>query len=265
MILKNYIEFINEDYKDPNTYDGHYYVKKDNTKIRDGKIAQFLPDTVTGNFECINLELKTLEGVSKYIGNNFNCNGNILTNLKGGPLEVENEYHCQLNVLTSLEGAPKHMPGSFDCSGNHLETFEGGPDWAEEFIGSQNEYLTSLRGSPKSIGGSFIIRDCTSLESLEGVPEVIMKDMIFKESIKLKSLYGLTHRIGRVLAPVHLKIEEDFLNNYEMAVLHKGNYWKELLNFVIKNSRDINSVNWPDGFITDDIRKSAVTTHKYNL
>jgi len=46
----------------------------------------------------------------------------------------------------------------------------------------------------------------------------------------------------------------------------KDNYWLDLLKYIINNNLDINKVKgWPEGFLNDDIIKSAKGIEKYKL
>jgi hypothetical protein len=72
---------------------------------------------VTGNFSCVDSELKSLKGCPRKVGENFSCYNNYITSLEGGPEEVGGDYDCVPNdSLVSLVGAPK-IVGSFDGPG----------------------------------------------------------------------------------------------------------------------------------------------------
>lgn len=67
--------------------------------------------TVGGNFVCEKLNLTTLEGCPRSIGECFYCGENKLTDLRGGPEEVGGDINMRSNLLTSLEGFPKIVKG----------------------------------------------------------------------------------------------------------------------------------------------------------
>jgi hypothetical protein len=104
---------------------------------------------VSGNFDCYDNKLTSLEGSPKKIGGRFDCSDNQLTSLKGGPEYVDNDFVCYCNELTSLEGSPKSV-GHFDCDENRL---------------------TSLVGAPLSVGGNFHCEK-NELMDLNHLPEV---------------------------------------------------------------------------------------------
>jgi hypothetical protein len=83
--------------------------------------------TVTGNFNCTNNELTSLEGAPKEVGGNFACSRNNLTSLVRSPVKVGNNFSCMENYLTSLEGAPQKVGGSFICCLNKFVSFKGMP------------------------------------------------------------------------------------------------------------------------------------------
>jgi len=64
--------------------------------------------------------------VNKVTGD-FNCNQNLLTSLEDCPKEVGGSFHCSGNQLTDLKGCPKDVGGDFDCSGNEIKSLENCP------------------------------------------------------------------------------------------------------------------------------------------
>lgn len=110
---------------------------------------------VSGDFDCSNNDLKSLNGCPEKVGQSFDCSDNLLENLEGGPTEVGLNYDCSVNKLKTLTGVPERIFGKFDCKHNKLE---------------------SLRGCPKEIFKSF---DCShnKLKSLEGCPELVSKHL----------------------------------------------------------------------------------------
>ena len=91
---------------------------------------------VTGNFNCSNNNLTSLEGSPHTVGGSLSCGNNELTSLKGGPHTVGGWFFCYDNDLNSLKGAPHTVGKSFDCCYNNL---------------------TSLEGIPRTIGVNFFI------------------------------------------------------------------------------------------------------------
>lgn len=73
---------------------------------------------VTGDFNCSDNNLISLDGCPYYVGGDFNGSGNKLTNLNGSPSEVIGYFSCDYNNLTTVEGMPKEIGGDFICQGN---------------------------------------------------------------------------------------------------------------------------------------------------
>ena len=112
---------------------------------------------ISGDFDCSNLGLISLEGAPQIVGGDFWCSWNNLTSLEGAPQTV-GSFSCSNNQLTSLKGAPKTVEGYFSCSNNQL---------------------TSLKGAPQKVDGDFYYYNNPNLHSLEGIGEVkgrIIKD-----------------------------------------------------------------------------------------
>jgi hypothetical protein len=127
---------------------------------------------VTGNFDCGNNQLITLEGAPKVVGDNFDCSRNQLTTLEGSPKLVGGSFVCHHNQLTTLEGAPKVVSDAFYCQSNQLITLEGAPKEVGGNFYCYSNKLTTLEGAPKEVGGYFDCRN-NQLNALEGAPKVV--------------------------------------------------------------------------------------------
>lgn len=95
--------------------------------IRNGKIPLKFRN-VSGDFNCSNNNLTSLEGSPQSVGEDFDCSQNILLSLKGGPESVKGDYLCGVNSLSSLEGSPKIIGCAFWCHHNYLKSFKGAPE-----------------------------------------------------------------------------------------------------------------------------------------
>jgi len=82
---------------------------------------------VSGNFDCSNNQLTSLEGAPQEVGKDFGCIFNQLTSLEGAPQKVGRDFYCTHNKLTSLEGAPQEVGEDFKCYDNKLTSLEGIP------------------------------------------------------------------------------------------------------------------------------------------
>jgi hypothetical protein len=90
--------------------EGHCELKKKTDKLP----AKF--GKVSGNFDCHNNQLSSLEGAPQSVGGAFYCNYNQLTSLVGAPQSVGGDFYCYDNQLTSLVGAPQSVGGIFYCN-----------------------------------------------------------------------------------------------------------------------------------------------------
>jgi hypothetical protein len=170
---------------------------------------------VTGNFNCYNNQLTSLEGAPQTVGGNFNCQDNQLISLEGAPQTVGGDFYCDDNQLTSLEGAPQTVGGNFSSRNNRLTSLEGAPQSIEGDFDCYNNQLTSLKDAPQKIGGEFNCsqNQLTSLEgapqsvgkwfgcsdnqltSLEGAPQTVMGDFYCMNNL-LTSLEGAPQKVG---------------------------------------------------------------------
>lgn len=116
--------------------DGTVDVMQDvNLAAEELKKIPFKFGKVTGDFNCSENKITSLEGAPREVTGRFYCYDNRLTSLKGGPSIVGGIYHCPHNRLTTLEGAPEKVGGDFWCNDNKL---------------------TSLKGAPKEVAGDFV-------------------------------------------------------------------------------------------------------------
>ena len=144
--------------------DGSYDVNDDvNLKnfehfISKGKLTVKF-NKVSGAFICINLNLTSLDGCPKEVGEMFNCADNNLTSLKGCPEKVGTFFICSNNNLTSLEGCPKEVKGWFNCQKNKLASLKGCPEKIGGNFNCSGNKLTSLEGAPTKVSGDF---DCSN-------------------------------------------------------------------------------------------------------
>ncbi len=101
---------------------------------------------VAGNFNCSNMELKSLKNSPTEVGGTFNCSGNQLESLQEGPKKVKS-YLCKNSELKSLTGGPTEVTSTFDCSNNRLDNLVGGPTKVgySYHLGG-NIKITSLKG-----------------------------------------------------------------------------------------------------------------------
>jgi hypothetical protein len=143
-----------------------------NCEIKNKIEIQKLPvqfGNVSGDFNCDNNQLTTLESAPTSVGRGFYCNDNQLTTLYGAPKSVGREFQCDRNQLTTLEGAPTSVGRGFYCNGNQLTTLEGAPTSVGRGFYCYRNRLTTLEGAPTSVGGNFNC-DNNQLTTLEGAP-----------------------------------------------------------------------------------------------
>ena len=81
---------------------------------------------VTGNFECQNNNLTSLDFAPDFVGGDFDCSNNNLISLENAPEFVGGDFDCSNNQLTSLAGCPKEVKGYLNCINNrNLKSLEG--------------------------------------------------------------------------------------------------------------------------------------------
>ena len=80
---------------------------------------------VSGNVYLANSNLKKLPLKFGHVTGDFDCGNNKLTTLEGAPHTVDDSFAVYNNQLTSLEFAPKSVGHNFWCKFNNIRSFEG--------------------------------------------------------------------------------------------------------------------------------------------
>ena len=89
------------------------------------KLPPDLPHSISGNFQCNDNDLISLEGCPSQVGDYFCCHENKLTSLEGCPSQVGSDFWCRENKLTSLHNVHKHISnigGNFACRNNPIQS-----------------------------------------------------------------------------------------------------------------------------------------------
>jgi hypothetical protein len=118
--------------------------------VKDGKLTIGF-NSVFGDFDCSNLDLRSLEGCPSEVDGDFDCYANFLTTLDGCPLKISGDVDCSHNLLKNLKGSPKLIRYNFYC---------------------QHNLLISLDGIPEKIDGSFLCHGNTKRFTDEDVKRV---------------------------------------------------------------------------------------------
>lgn len=104
---------------------------------------------ITGNFNCCDNQLTSLEGSPISVSGVFDCSHNQLTSLKGAPSIVDS-FYCDYNQLTSLKFLPKKLR-NLGCSHNLLTSLKDTTLILENLNASHN-LLTSFENFPILVG-----------------------------------------------------------------------------------------------------------------
>ena len=252
MILKRHKYFILEKKDDKWIYEGYFKVTSE--MVDNGTlIKEMIPDEVTGNFNCSNNQLTSLEGCPSTVGGDFNCDNNKLTNFQGCPSTVSGSFYCSYNKLTSLQGCPSAVGGNFNCFHNQLTSLEGCPSTVGGDFYCHYNQLTTLQHCPSTIDGNF---NCfhNQLTSLEGCPSTI----------------GGSFNCNNNL--LDLTIEKEFImsgscssqENYGRT--NAEAYWVDLLKYMINKKIDLDKITtWPKGFLNLELINSVKGIAKFNL
>jgi hypothetical protein len=103
--------------------DSYVYLDKEGLKYLPLKF-----NYVSGNFNCVDNKLVSLEGCPQTISGSFNCSDNDLESLKGGPQTVNEDYDCSNNTLNTLKGCSQTVGGYFNIYNNKLTDLEYFPE-----------------------------------------------------------------------------------------------------------------------------------------
>lgn len=146
-------------------------------------------------FGDVDISFMNLNSILKDIGNfgtvtgNFDCSENKLISLEGSPSYVGGSFLCQKNKLETLEYCPKNVGLNFYCFGNNLKNLQHSPKTVGLGFFAYSNYLTSINNSTNSIGKDFDIRNNHNLEDLSSLPKEILGKIILKGT-KAENIYG---------------------------------------------------------------------------
>lgn len=180
--------------------------------------------------------------------------------------EVFGDLDCSFMGLKTLENFPRAITGTFNIDGNQIESLKGAPLRAKTFFCTDNpiDSLEALNDGQHRCYNHLNISN-TRIQNLKGLENVDIKVLSIGNNNFLKSYEG----IGKV---------EDFRNQFGMSVqanflkvnnFEYTDYWKDLLNHCLKFKSDskrlIQLVEWPEGFLDENLNKSVNSCSKYNL
>jgi len=305
MILKNYIQFINEmidkvdisEFNDMELWDlekagvsvhndGTLFINSKTTELNinhtmheNGVLTYDLTEEGHNrlNINASHSKIKILEGIPR-VCNSINLDSTYIKNLIDGPEEADDHYSVSNCIyLTSFEGAPRYChnihatnTGITDLDGLHSID-------QENFSLSANDCikLTSLEGIPEATI-YLNISNCINLESLEHISGDHIEDINIKGCTKLNTLYYLKDSNGDVVGKggnegtAISDIELQFYRYYRDE--YSGNYYKNLFEFVKEqNIGELHKIYFPDSFIETlsekekTMMRSAKGIGKYKL
>jgi len=148
---------------------------------------------VSGDFNCSQNQLTSLEGCPRSVGGHFNCGDNQLTSLEFCPQSVGDDFYCSYNYLTTLEGCPQAVRGDFSCNNNQLTTLEGCPSVGDYFFCGNNQ-LKDLYGFPEFFDNSIYYNNNPVSEILD-----LFKTKRLGKVIDLLNEYGVIQQGGKVV------------------------------------------------------------------
>ena len=147
----------------------------------------------TGNFNCSENSLTSLENVPIIVGSTFNCSKNKLTSLLHSPKKVAQDFNCSFNKINSLKHITPVIVGNLNCSNNPLDSLEYCPYIGYSLL-CHNCSLTTLEGCPSVINGTL---GCTGnkLINLHGAPDNV-KLHLHCDKNPISSIQGCPKTIG---------------------------------------------------------------------
>lgn len=98
-----------------------------------GKKLEELPikfNTIHGEFNVMDIGLKTLKNCPDVVIGNFDCSyNNDLTSLEGGPKKVEGGYYVSNTGIEDFQGMPNSVQGIFVSECRRLQSLKGVPTY----------------------------------------------------------------------------------------------------------------------------------------
>lgn len=167
---------------------------KSNKRLNTGFLPPIKIKEVTGDFNCSNNNLLSLENSPEYVGGSFKCYSNNLKSLIYCPSFIGMNLDCMYNQLENLSGCPEKINGNFILDFNELSNLENGPKEVNGDYRVCTNKLESLIGSPSKIEGSFLCEN-NKLGSLARGPKFVGKNYSCSQNY-LTNLLGSPEYVG---------------------------------------------------------------------
>jgi len=250
MILKNYTDFINESVVNINW-------KKVENFIKNIKLDFQFDDTHEDFFGFINLDpsdedfFGASSGIYEFMKASEKDDSNyskLLSMLSDNGLSMPEPPSKNELILSEKEGIYSSMsPENYLKSRGCVETDDG---WNCDFILRLTNGRTPLIQKGKFVvninKAKGILANTCNLTTLEGAPK------------QVDSYVELS--IGNYINPFMLKFYE---NNVKEGI---QDFWLEFLKHIItKYPNQLDNIEWPEGFLNDNLKASAKTLGKFNL
>jgi hypothetical protein len=301
MILKKYIQFINEKLNTVNREsevdmydlanagisareDGSVYISKKTTTIHVtnsiheyGKVIYDLSDQGHNRLtiEAANAKLRSFKGLPEECDSFIGANNDVV-NLEGGPREASYYSVNNCEKLINFEGAPMYC-NSFSASNTAVRNCYGLDDILSNSVHitlKDNKNLEDLEGLPENT--KYVdVSNCTSLTSLEHVP-IDIEHITVKGCSSLKTLYHIRDINGGVFDTIKA-FEGSGVPKIEVSyfLYNKTNgkdYYQGLFNHAKEYGiEDIGNVRFPASFIETlsgedkELLRSAAGINKFKL
>lgn len=221
-----------------------------------------------GTLKC---KFGVIKGKFTFRGNQVigdNTNPHPLASLIGMPLEVHGRFSvAHQKKIHSLIGCPKKVGGDIEFRGCKVTSLEGLPATCDNLILQNGQFkdLTGLTCSPRgTIDVSY-----GRIESLEGLKYPITCKTFYAGNSNLKTLKGI-----EMINPVEgfsfggTKLP-DWISDvfWKMRGVKGKDVFMPILTYMISNNMhgEIKDMYWPEGFINDELMKSANSIGKFKL
>jgi len=167
---------------------------KSSKKLNTGFLPKIKIKSVSGDFNCSNNNLISLQYSPEFVGGSFKCYSNNLKSLEFCSSKIGANLDCMYNQIETLFGCPAEIFGNIVLDFNELNDLQGGPKIVSGDYRVSTNQLISLIGSPIEIGGSFICEN-NNLESLIGGPKTVGKNYSCSQNY-LTDLKGSPDTVG---------------------------------------------------------------------
>lgn len=259
-----------------------------NEEIKSIPNSKKLPKIVHDKLIIVDNILENFNNFPEKVVNLFNVRNNNISCLKNIP-KCEEDIYLNSNSIKSFKYIQKHVKGSLIARDNKLTSLKYCPYKIDNTLDLSNNMLTSTKHISKYAHQVNLKNN--DLTCVEFLPEnkieilninynnILEFKYLHKYDIKyvqfssnVKNLMNTSLSYMGTISNKSKNLEHQinfskylFENNIVIDRTDENTYYQSLLDYSIKNNVNVIEIDWPENFLSENIKKNNKTSNKFNL